>query len=167
MHQAPTLLLGSVSFGSRRRHADLLAILRLALQRCRLHARIEAITAALSDLNVNPFLFQIELSLRRRSPYRRIALLLRDPEASAGTAVLGTMLCLRTDRGNSDETPPVCCADRAFCSCGLLQQLSFQHLWNLALWDSAPTRSMPSDNGGGPGPGDVPTNPSSNGGGGA
>ena len=32
---------------------------------------------------------------------------------------------------------------------------------------SAPARSMPSDNGGGPGPGDVPTNPGSNSGGGS
>ena len=68
MHQAPTLLLGSVSFGSRRGHADLLAALRLALHRFRLHARIEAITAALSDLNFNPYLFQIESSPRASVP---------------------------------------------------------------------------------------------------
>ena len=39
--------------------------------------------------------------------------------------------------------------------------------YGTSLYNSAPPRSMPSDNGGGPGPYDVPTNPSSNSGGGA
>jgi hypothetical protein len=62
MHTAPALPLGTFSFGSRRRQVDVVAAVRLALHRCRIRTRIEAIAAVLCDLKFNPFLFQIESS---------------------------------------------------------------------------------------------------------
>jgi hypothetical protein len=53
----------SFSFRSRRRPADVLAVLRRGLRRWQIHVRLEAITASLlTDLKLNPFLFQIESS---------------------------------------------------------------------------------------------------------
>jgi hypothetical protein len=51
-----------LSFGSRRRNNGAFTALGRMVRRWRIHARLEAMAASLSDLEFNPFLFQIESS---------------------------------------------------------------------------------------------------------